>query len=85
MQLAYGDKNLLYKLFSFIIEKFDFPVKMPWEKDILPSVAKSREPNIFIFTFLWRVYTKLPIPYSLRPGHFRLELWPFWTTVNGST
>ena len=30
MQFAYGDKNLFYKFFSFIIEKFDFPVKMPW-------------------------------------------------------
>jgi len=52
MQLTNGDKNPFYKFFSFIIEKFDLPVKMPQEKDILPSVAKSREPNIFIFTFL---------------------------------
>ena len=35
MQLANGDKNLFYKFFSFIIEKFDFPVKMPREKEAL--------------------------------------------------
>ena len=49
MQLAYGDKNLFCKFFSFIIEKFDFPVKMPWEKEVLWIYSKSHEPNIFIF------------------------------------
>ena len=74
IQLAYGDKNLCYNFFSFVIEKFDFPVKMPWEKEVLWICSKSHEPNIFIFTFLWRVYTKVPIPHSVQPGHFRLEL-----------
>ena len=35
MQLAYGDKKLFYNFFSFIIEKFDFLVKMPVKKEVL--------------------------------------------------
>ena len=35
MQMAYGDKNLFYNVFSFFIEKFDFPVKMPQDKEVL--------------------------------------------------
>ena len=35
MQMAFGDKNLYNNLFFFIIEKFDFPVKMPPEKEVL--------------------------------------------------
>ena len=33
--MAYGDKNLFYKVFGFIIEKVDFPVEMPPEKKVL--------------------------------------------------
>ena len=35
MQMAYGDKKTFYKFFSFVIEKIDFPVKMPQEKEVL--------------------------------------------------
>ena len=35
MQMKYGDKNLFYELFLFIIEKFNFLVKMPPEKEVL--------------------------------------------------
>ena len=35
MQMAYGDKKTFYKFFSFLIEKIDFPVKMPKEKEVL--------------------------------------------------
>ena len=35
MQMAYGDKNTLFKFFSFVNEKIDFPVKMPQEKEVL--------------------------------------------------
>ena len=29
------DKNLFFKCFSFVIEKIDFPVKIPQEKEVL--------------------------------------------------
>ena len=35
MQMAYGDKNIFYKFFLFIIEKFDFLVEMPPEREVL--------------------------------------------------
>ena len=35
MQMAYGDKKLFYDFFSFIIEKFDFLVEMPLEREVL--------------------------------------------------
>ena len=35
MQRAYGDKKLFYKIFLVIIEKFDFLVKMPPEREVL--------------------------------------------------
>ena len=35
MQMAYGDKKLFYKLFWFIMEKLDFPVEIPPEKEVL--------------------------------------------------
>ena len=35
MQLAYSDKNLSNEFFSFVIEKFDFPFKMPRETEVL--------------------------------------------------
>ena len=35
MQMAYGDKKLFYKIFLFIIEKFDFLVKIPPEGEVL--------------------------------------------------
>ena len=35
MQLAIGDKKLFYVFISNIIEKIDFPVKMPLEKEVL--------------------------------------------------
>ena len=35
MQMAYGEKKLFYKFFLFIIEKFDFLVKMPPEREVL--------------------------------------------------
>ena len=47
----------------------------------LANLSKSHEPNIFIFTFLWRIFTKVPFPHSVRPGHFNVELRPFWTTL----
>ena len=52
MQLAYGDKNLFYKFFSFIIEKFEFPVKMPPEKEVLWIYSFGQEWNIFLLAFL---------------------------------
>ena len=30
MQMAYGDKNLFYTFFLFIVEKFDFQVIWPF-------------------------------------------------------
>ena len=35
MQMAYGDKKIFYNLFFFIIEKFDFLVEMPPEREVL--------------------------------------------------
>ena len=35
MQMAYGDKKLYYKKIVLIIEKFDFLVKMPPEREVL--------------------------------------------------
>ena len=35
MQMAYGDKKLIYNLFLFVIEKFDFLVEMPPEREVL--------------------------------------------------
>ena len=47
MQVAYGDKNLFHKFFSFIIEKFDFLVEMPLEKEFLWMDSFGQEWNIF--------------------------------------
>ena len=35
MQMSYGDKNIFYISFLFIIEKFDFLVEMPPERGVL--------------------------------------------------
>ena len=35
MQMAYGDKKIFYKIFLFIIEKYNFLVEMPPEKEVL--------------------------------------------------
>ena len=35
MQMAYGDKKIFFILFRFIIEKFDFLVEMPPEREVL--------------------------------------------------
>ena len=35
MQMAYGDKKIFYNFFLFIIEKFDFLVEMPPEREVL--------------------------------------------------
>ena len=35
MQMAYGDKKIFYNFFKFIIEKFDFLVEMPPEREVL--------------------------------------------------
>ena len=35
MQMAYGDKNKFYNFCLFVIEKFDFVVEMPPEREVL--------------------------------------------------
>ena len=35
MQMSYGDKNTFNIFFLFIIEKFDFLVEMPPEREVL--------------------------------------------------
>ena len=35
MQMSYGDKNIFNIFFLFIIEKFDFLVEMPPEREVL--------------------------------------------------
>ena len=50
--MAYGDKNLFYISFLFIIEKFDFPVKMPPEMEVLWIHSFGYEWKIFILPFL---------------------------------
>ena len=35
MQMAYDDKKLFYNSFLFVIEKFDFLVEMPPEREVL--------------------------------------------------
>ena len=35
MQMAYGDKKLFHNFFLFVIEKFDFLVEMPPEREVL--------------------------------------------------
>ena len=57
MQLAYCDKNLFYKFFSFIIEKFDFPVKKPWDKEVLWIYSFGYVWKIFIYHF-WIPFSK---------------------------
>ena len=52
MQMAYGDKNLFYNFLLFLIEKFDFPVKMPPEKEVLWIYSFGYEWIIFILPFL---------------------------------
>ena len=47
MQMAYRDKNLFYKFFSFVIENFYFPVKMPQEKEVLWICMKDFNFTIF--------------------------------------
>ena len=41
MQMAYGDKNLFYKFFKFIIEKFDFLVEMPPEREVKVTASQG--------------------------------------------
>ena len=52
MQIAYCDKNLFYWICWFIIEKLDFLVKMPGEKEVLWIYSFGQEWNIFILPFL---------------------------------
>ena len=77
MKLAYGDKNLFYNFFSIIIEKFDFPVKLPWEKEVLWIYSFGHVWNIFILPFLSTLVYTLFKKYCVLPRHFRLELLPF--------
>ena len=88
MQLAYCDKNLYNNFFSFIIEKFDFPVKMPWEKEVLWIYSFGHN-EIFSFYHFWIpqciLFSKNIIFYPGTLGwnycHFRgvcgcLDTWP---------
>ena len=45
-------KTYIINLFLFIIEKFDFPVKRPPEKEVLWIFSFGYEWNIFILPFL---------------------------------
>ena len=69
MKIAYGDRNLFYKTFWFIIEKFDFPVKIPPEKEVLWIYSFGKEWNIFIWPFLDTLGYSLVKKY----GEFELE------------
>ena len=84
MELAYGDKNLFCKFFLFIIEKFDFPVKMPPEKKVLWIYSFGCEWNIFILQFLDNLGYTLFKKYCVLPRHFMLELLPFSRPVYGA-
>ena len=82
MQMAYGDKKTFYKFFSFVIEKIDFPVKMPQEKEVLWIYSFWHVWNIFILPFLNTLGYTLFKKYCVLPRHFRLELLPFSRPVH---
>ena len=46
MQMAYCDKKLFNKIFSFIIEKFDFLVNMTPKREVLWIFSKVHTPRI---------------------------------------
>ena len=46
--MAYGDKNLFNNSFKFIVEKFDFPVEMPPEKDFCEFIPLDMNEIFFI-------------------------------------
>ena len=48
MQIAYGDKKIFYKKFLFIIEKFDFLVEMPPEREVLWFFSITGPGNFFL-------------------------------------
>ena len=50
--MAYGDKNLFYKFFLFLIENLDFPIKIRPEKGVWWIYSFGQEWNIFILPFL---------------------------------
>ena len=79
MQLTYSNKNLFYNFFSFVIEKFVFPVKMLWEKEVLwiYSFSFGYVWKIFILPFLNTLGYTLFKKYNVLTRHFRLELLPF--------
>ena len=67
---------LLNKIFQFIIEKFDFLVKIPPEKEVLWTYSFRQEWKFFILPFLKNMVSGL--------GNFSV-FWPFRGTVWGPT
>ena len=62
----------------FIIEKFDIPVKMPWEKEVLWVYSFGYVWKIFIFTFLNTPgYTHFK-KYNFYPGTLGWNYCHFW-------
>ena len=51
MKNAYGDKNLFYKFFWFIIEKFDLRFEMSPEKEVSWIYSFVQEWKILILPF----------------------------------
>ena len=74
MQLAYGDKILLYKLCWFIIEKFDLLVERPPEKEVLWFF--SRRLGFWYYTFLISNSPLIVLTGDMHPSTLKLGLTP---------
>ena len=82
--MAYGDKKIFYNLFFFIIEKFDFLVEMPPEKEVLGFFSEGQIVRIslsLIPNAPW-VLESFPGGYQMLITHyFSMDLDSFATIV----
>ena len=67
IQMAYGDKNIFYNFFLFIIEKFDFLVEIPPEREVLWFFSEGQiiRISLSLIPNAPCPYQKIPFPYQI--------------------